>query len=62
MTVLTLAQVADICRTLGAAAANPVDLFNDVVCGEAFNVGIETQYYTVRETAEIVSWTFRASK
>jgi hypothetical protein len=41
---------------------HPANFFNDAVCGEAFNVGIETQNHTVREIAEIVSWTIRAAK
>jgi nucleoside-diphosphate-sugar epimerase len=49
-----LVHVDDICQAiLGALEAQ-----REAVCGEAFNVGTETQNYTVREIADIVSMTF----
>jgi nucleoside-diphosphate-sugar epimerase len=49
-----LVHVEDICQAILCALEAP----REAVCGEAFNVGTETQNYTVREIAEIVGKTF----
>ena len=49
-----LVHVEDICQAILAALEAP----REAVCGEAFNVGAESQNYTVREIAEIISETF----
>jgi nucleoside-diphosphate-sugar epimerase len=49
-----LVHVEDICQAILCALEAP----RNAVCGEAFNVGNETQNYTVREIAEIVRRTF----
>jgi nucleoside-diphosphate-sugar epimerase len=49
-----LVHVEDICQAILCALEAP----REAVCGEAFNVGDESQNYTVREIADIVSDTF----
>jgi nucleoside-diphosphate-sugar epimerase len=49
-----LVHVEDICQAILCA----LEAQREAVCGEAFNVGTETQNYTVREIAEIVGKTF----
>jgi hypothetical protein len=49
-----LVHVDDICEAILCALEAP----RQAVCGEAFNVGDESQNYTVREIASIVNETF----
>jgi nucleoside-diphosphate-sugar epimerase len=49
-----LVHIEDICQAILCALEAP----RGAVCAEAFNVGDETQNYTVREIAEIVNETF----
>jgi nucleoside-diphosphate-sugar epimerase len=49
-----LVHVDDICQAILCALEAP----REAVCSEAFNVGTETQNYTVREIADIVGKTF----
>jgi nucleoside-diphosphate-sugar epimerase len=52
-----LVHIEDICQAILCALEAP----REAVCGEAFNVGAETQNYTVREIAQIVGNTFPGS-
>ena len=49
-----LVHIDDICQAILCALEAP----REAVCGEAFNVGDESQNYTVREIANIVNDTF----
>ena len=49
-----LVHIEDICQAIVCAIEAP----REAVCAEAFNVGDESQNYTVREIAEIVNDTF----
>jgi nucleoside-diphosphate-sugar epimerase len=53
-----LVHIDDICQAIVCALEAP----REDVCGEAFNVGDETQNYAVRDIATIVSETFAGCK